>query len=98
MTIQGMINWVIENMLLVAILAAIFFFGDVIYGWIVRVSKNMGRGKFWGFVIALLMVLVLSLLPVMLQGFMHRLLTFWGIIALIVVIIFASYMKYTRKF
>jgi hypothetical protein len=98
MTIQDIINLVVDNLLLVAILAAIFFFGDTIYNWVVRVSKRTGKTRFTGFLIAFLMIVVLSLLPVVLQGFLHKLLTFWGVIVVIILIIIASYMKYTKRF
>ncbi len=98
MTIQDIINLVVDNLLLVAILAAIFFFGDTIYNWIVKVSKRTGKTRFTGFLIALALVVVLSLLPVLLQGWMHRLLTSWGVIVVIIAIIIASYMKYTKRF
>jgi fatty acid desaturase len=98
MAVQELINWVVGNMLLVAILALIFFFGDVIYNFIVKTSKSMGKTKAAGFLIALLMVLVLSLLPVILQGLFSKLLTFWGVVIVILLIIVVSYLKYTRKF
>ena len=98
MTIQELINLAVNNLLLVAILSTIFFFGDSIYNWVVRVSKRIGKTKFTGFLVALLMIVVLSILPVVLQGFLHKLLTFWGVIVVIILIIVASYMKYTRRF
>jgi hypothetical protein len=91
-------TWIVQNMLLMSVLALIFFFGDVIYGWLVKVSKNLGGSKIGGFIVALLLVIVLSLMPVLLQGWMNKLLTFWGIIVFIIAVIVVCYLKYRRKF
>ena len=94
MPLQEGIEILQQNLLYIAILAIIFFYGDYIYHWVKNfVKEKVTDNLYGGFVMTLCIILILSAIPIILaQMFMDSDSNFlWFII---VVLLIASFWRY----